>query len=74
MADQNVAAEAHQRILQAVGDRYNKATPAERTAMERNLAITKARAMSSVRGLKSLTDNVRVNKGLWEVAETITNR
>lgn len=39
-----------------------------------NPRSTRQRSFGKVRGLKSLTDNVRVNKGLWEVAEVIAAR
>lgn len=48
------AALAHQRLLEAVAKRYNEATPAERKLMEANLGKAKARAVSSVRGLRTM--------------------
>lgn len=50
----NEAAEAQRRLLDAVAKRYNEATPLERRTMGTTLAKTKATAMSSVRGLKSI--------------------
>lgn len=48
------AVQAHQNLLDAVARRYNEATPEERKKMDASLAKAKARAVSSVRGLRTL--------------------
>lgn len=50
----NAAAEAHQRLMESLTKRFNEATAAERRMMHANLTKTKAQAVGSVRGLKSL--------------------
>lgn len=53
------AAEAHQRLLDSVAERFNKATPVERKKMQHGLVLTKGKAMSSVRGLKTIFPALR---------------
>lgn len=49
-----LAVEAHARLMDAIARRYNEATPEERKRMDASLADAKARAVSSVRGIRSL--------------------
>ena len=51
--------EAHARLMQTLADRYNTATPKDRRAMDANLTKTKAKAVSSVRGIKSIFPALR---------------
>lgn len=54
LSEHDKSAQAHARLLDAVAKRYNEATPEERKVMDRNLATAKAKAMGSVRGLRTL--------------------
>lgn len=48
------AAAAHARLLKALEDQYNRASPKQQEAMQRTLVLTRAKAAGSVRGLRTL--------------------
>lgn len=64
------AAAAHARMLQALEDQYNRASPKQQEAMQRTLVMTKAKAVGSIRGLRSLFPTL---KGKLVVKEDTTD-